>query len=477
MKIELNEHPKYTELSGKYKKYRDLHEGDHDVLKKAQYLWLHELEDSSGPAGNQGSRLRAIREQRSRYLNLTEPIVSRWLSFLFRRGLVVPESIKKAIGKEEYNNISGDGLSFDSFIRERVGRNYVQFGRPVILVDTSQVHAATVAEAKQAGLRPYMDILDPLEIVDWQYASDAKSVGKLQFLRTQYETLEPRASSREKPKMGSYSREFVMVDGKYHQRLYKMDSSKKEFDLINEQPFGDFDHITISELWGDSFIKDSSEMQLLLFNLMSAESSGLNSQAFQRLFAIGAFGKDAKMMMNEYLINFLPEGSSIQTVEPFNNAPISGAVDKAIMYTFKVAFNELHSLANDSKESPSAETRREMRDDLIALVQTSLTEIEDLVNNATRDYLQVKGARVDERITLDKNITEDDIEREIMIYQAHLEDFRKIAGVRKGIIKKHVKYFGLPEEEAIMKEIDTASLETQGAEQNRQEILRGFTGG
>jgi hypothetical protein len=482
MKIELSKHPYYDDLAKKWQVWHDLYEGDHDVLSSPVYLWPHELETENGVIGKDGEKLRAIRIKRSRYLNLIEPIVSRWLSFLFRRDTNIPDSIRKMLG-DEIADIDGNGTSLETFIREKIGADYVLYGKSTVLVDTSPAQASTLAEAKLVGARPYLETLSPLEIVDWQTTGQSAVKGQYQFLRTEFELVNPRGSYLDKPTKSRYSRGFLIKEGVYTQELYKLDGSVKgtdkgEWKLINSFPVKG-DKIPISSIMADSFVKDAAEMQLLVFNTMSAESSGLNAQAFQRIFISGNLGKDQKLAMNEYLVNFLTEGSTVQTVEPYNAAPIQQARDSFIEMTFKVAFNQLNSVSATSKESPGADTRREMKDEFIALIQTSLTEVEGLVNNAISDYAAMKGVSITDEITFDKKVTEDDIDKEIALLQAHIDDFKQIPTLHKGILSKHAKYFGLPNEHKILEEIDATTFEANQVEQQQQrsDLIRGIATG
>jgi len=482
MAIELSKHPYYDDLARKWTIWHDLFEGDHDVLSSANYLWPHELEQENGAIGKDGEKLRAIRIKRSRYLNLIEPIVSRWLSFLFRRETNIPDSIQKMLG-DEAQDIDGNGTSLETFIREKIGLDYVLYGKSTVLVDTSPAQASTLAEAKMVGARPYLETLSPLEIVDWQTSGQSSVSGQYSFLRTEFELVNPRSSYKDKPTKSRYSRGFSIVEGVYTQELFKLDGAVKgtdkgEWKLIDSFPIKG-NKIPISSIMADSFVKDAAEMQLLVFNTMSAESSGLNAQAFQRIFIAGNLGKDQKLAMNEYLVNFLTEGSTVQTIEPYNSAPIQQARDAFIEMTFKVAFNQLNNVSATSKESPGADTRREMKDEFIALIQTSLTEVEDLVNSVMSDYAAMKGATVSDKITFDKKVTEDDIDKEIAVLQAHIDDFKKIPSLHKGILGKHAKYFGLPNESKILEEIDATTFEANQVEQQQQrsDLIRGIATG
>lgn len=474
--IKLYTHPDYHKKAKQWTAWRDLYEGDHEVLRGVEYLWMHELEDEQRSLGKDGSKLRAIREQRSRYLNLMEPIVSRWLSFIFRRAVIIPESIKAILG-DEIKDINGQGIGLDTFIREIVGKHYILYGRPIIQVDTSAAYARTLAEAKVVGSRPFMNIIHPLELQDWQLSDSTGRVGAFDFTRTEYKILEPRQTSRQEPTIRTYSREMILSQGTYQSIIYRAKSEDKqgkdrEWEVLSELSLPGFEKLPISWINGESYVKDSAEMQLLTYNYMSAESTQLNSQAFQRIFISGALDEASKPLIGEYLFNFLAQDSVIQTIEPSNTEPIRSAIETSIDRCFKVSFNEINGLASDSKESPGSETRKEMKDEFIALVQTSISEVEDLVNQALEQYLRFKDKTFSEGIKLDKNITEDDITQEIAIWQAHIDSFKQVSRLYKGVLKKHSAVFGLPDQEEIDKEIEALpSNATEQAQDTKANLL------
>lgn len=460
-KIELFDHPEYKKLAPKWQKWLDLYEGDHDVLRKPDYLWLHELEaDSKGTGiGEEGAKLRALREVLSRYLNLIETIISRYKSFLFRGEMTVPEAVKALLGEDEgMKDIDGKGTSFETFVTDMVGHYFVLMGEGIIVVDTPGVVARTRAEAKAAGLRPYMEAINPLIGRDWSYSDKPDKVGKLSFFRVEYLEEKSRQRATEAPNMQKVSKEYYIDDsGEYAQQRYKADDGKSnEWEKEGGPIEFPSDRIPVSIQKTESFIKDAAEMQLLVFNLMSAESSGLNAQAFQRIFAIGV-PEEQKIRFSEWLITFLPDGADVKTIEPPSTATIESAILRCIDWTFKVAFNQISGLAAGSKESPGAETRREIKDDLVALVTTTLTGIEDLINDAIGNYARLKGETPPtERVELDKNVTSDDIENELKIWQAHADDFKKSATLYRAVVKKHAKELNVGNEDAIAKELDEA---------------------
>ena len=141
------EHPLYAERQFSWAGLKALYDGEHRVLTDPRFLWLHELECGEDKAA--GEKLRRIRCFRSRYLNLMEPVVSRWQSFLFRKPANIPPRIENDVfGPREFANVNGRRMGFRTFIRERIGRDYLIYGKPIVFVDTSDVEAITIADAK-----------------------------------------------------------------------------------------------------------------------------------------------------------------------------------------------------------------------------------------------------------------------------------------------------------------------------------------
>lgn len=477
--IQFFEHPEYARRATDWTTYQDLFNGYHDVLRSPKYLWLHELESEQGGLHKaDAGHLRAIREQRSRNLNLTEPVVSRWTSILFGKGINVPDQVKNEVfGEDEYRDVTGTGVGFEAFVSEQVARNGIVFGKPIIYVDTTPIKADTKAQARAAGVRPFMEVISPLEAKDWQLSSDPGRIGKLDFFRTEYKAIKPRTSASDKPTFGTFSKVLSLNGGTYTISEYEAEGegNSERWTLLKATPVTGWDELPISYLDGESFIKDVAEQQLALFNYMSAHSSMLNSQAFQRLFAFGNFSEENKLKVGEYLMSFGPEGASIQTIEPFSSDPLAAAINSTIDRLFKVAFNQLNGLAGDSKESPSAEARRELKEELITLARAYLTELEDVVNQAVGHYAKFKD-KTAERIEFDKNITLDDIDRELMIINAHRDSIKALPTFHKAVLKKHATDLNLTNIDEVLKEIDAMKAPEPQGEDVRTQLLKAVNG-
>lgn len=467
--IKFSEHPDYEEEAPEWRKIHDLHEGKHSVLvSNPEYLWPHELERRT----NGGSEIRAIRELRTRYLNLLKSVVTRWVSFLFRNDINVPDSVIKMFA-EEFEDVTGSGEGFQAFCKKQIGVNYVLFGRVIVLVDSFGIKAQTKEQAKALGVRPYVEVLNPLEVKDWQISDEPGRKGKFDFLRCEYEVIEPRTSPEEAPVVATYCKVLSSVSGKYTVKRYKAEKSNNstEWKLVDERKISELSEIPVSAIInGESLVEDATEQQLMLLNLMSAESSILNAQAFQKIFVTGVRADDAKLAFGEYVVNFLPENATVNVVEAGGTDAVSAAINATIDRLFRVAFNQIHSISSDSKEAPGAESQREAKEDFKAFVISVITELQDVINQWIAFYAQFKGIKnFTDKVELDTNISLDDIDTELAIFQAHKDDFKKIASAYREIVRKRVNDMNLPNMEEIDKEIEAADF-SQSEEQ-------GLTGG
>jgi len=491
--IELHQHKEFKAKRSAWEGLQVLREGDQQKLRAPRYLWLHEFEANQSGAGvkDTGAKIRAIREERSRYVNLMETAESRWISFLFRGEMTIPQALREIITPEIEADFDGKGNSIKDFMKECFAEPALTLGKVVLVVDTPNQKANTLADEKRLGLRPYVSAYTPLQVPDWSLSSEPKLYGKPKFLRVEYERETARASEQDAPKQEKVSVAYrIDGDGKYIQVQYVSDpeapqtaGSAKEWRqsgsvqfLLEEVPVTIYDSV--------SFLKDAAEMQLLLFNFMSAESSALNAQAFQKIFISGEEDSDKAILLNEFAINLLSAGSTVTSIEPGSTSSIESAILRSIDWFFKVAFNQVDGLSHSSKESPSADTRRQMKDEFIALVETTLTKFENVLNSVVRHIALLKGMEppaADQRITFDKTVTDSDYEVEMTIWGAFADQFKQIPTANKEMLKRQAKRLGLGDmkqiereiEEAVKKQQERSEASAEMAAQARAQLLNG----
>lgn len=479
--IKFFEHPEYKALSSKWQTYRDLFEGDHATLTSYRYLWEHELEKSSAPIPTMlptgesapvseetvGQRIRRIRAQRSRYYNLIEPIISTYIAMAFKKAPRADSKVE-ALLEDAINDIDGQGTSLQNFIMNQVAVSYFRDGRPILLVDAPENKARSRQEEKESGFRPFFDILDVLQVKDWQFQDKGQSSGKYELLRYEFKVIAPRTSMHDEPKEITYCKVYTLMreEGAAPSvviEIFRQDDKGKWSPAEEPQFLPGWQEVPISTIHGnDSWIKDASELQLVLFNLMSAYYNLLNTQAFQRIMVAGEMGQKHSFSVSEYAISFIPTGAVPHVISPADTTPLTEGVLGTVDKMYRVAFNRTRGLASDSKEAPAANTLREMHEELVNLLLQAVGEIEDLVNLAIKHYAMFKlgpekGSAFDGKVTLSRDITVEDVAQRLELFAMYRDEIRKVLPWRKAELKKVATSmnYGDEEMEEILKGIES----------------------
>lgn len=452
MAVKFFEHPDYQARRDKWETYRDLFEGDHATLASVKYLWPHELEGSIQEAGRSpdgtpwtvGQKLRQLRVQRSRYLNLFEPIISNWVSLAFSRPIQIPSEVVNMLGEDELNDIDGKGNSLENFIKTVLAPAYFRDGRPILFADSPGGDFQNLAEQQAAGFRPYLELLDVLDVKDWQ----VNKQGAIEFLRHEYKAIAPRLSPTEEPVEKEYCRVLSAIDGGYTQSVYRKDGGNWELDT--EVPVPGWAELPVSAvLHNEPWVKDCAELQLSLFNLMSAWFNGKNTQAFQRvLISASGANEQTKIAISEYTWSIIPENATVTVIEPGDDSGLVNAMAWCITQMYRVAFNRTRGLSDASQEAPGADTIREMNAELISLLKIALTELEGCVNAALTHYAKLKGkADFTGKVEFDKDLAVEDVEKATARFLAYRDEIRKLLPWRKAHLRKVARAEDFSEEE------------------------------
>jgi hypothetical protein len=486
MAIKFHEHPEYTENQESLETYRDLYEGDHRKLISPKYLWPHELEfsnqaastdPSTGTSETVGQKIRRIRALRSRYFNLFEPVISTWISMSLSKPIRLDEETSRMLG-EDVNNIDGKGSSLQNFIMNDLAISFFRDGKACILVDAPSNDAASLLEQQQAGFRPYMEMIDPLELKDWQMAADKSRYGLLDAVRYEYELIAPRTSLTEEPEEVEYTRIFQrQEDGTVLVSIYREDEKSDEWiPVLVDQPLDGFSELPVALAMNNtSWVKDVAELQLVLFNLMSAFYNQLNTQAFQRVFVSGDLQDKHLISISEYAVSVLPQDAKPYVIEPASTDALIGAIESTMDQLYRVAFNRTRGVSSGSKEAPGAATLREMSTELIALLIHAVGELEGVINQALKHYARFKGIEdFQGRVTLSRDITADDVAMQIQMFLTYRDEIRNVQSWRKAHLKKVAATMGYNEEELseIVGDIDELEPLPQF---NQRALPRGLT--
>ncbi|TXH14439.1 MAG: hypothetical protein E6R03_09250 [Hyphomicrobiaceae bacterium] len=469
------EHPDYTQNKLKWEKYRDLFEGDHAVLTQYRYLWLHELELSSeqiikdpasGSTESSGQRIRRLRANRSRYFNMTEPVISNLIAMAFRKPIIVDDETKKMLG-DDIDNIDGKGTALESFIKSNIALSYFRDGNPIVQVDAPSNDSLSAGEEQMAGFRPFLETLDVLSVKDWQLFDSGVMNGKYESVRQEFLVVEPRTSLAEEPTIGTYCRVTSIDEGQVYVRVFQKKKDDDDWTLIKEIPLDLTEVPVVTITTNESWIKDVSELQLVLFNIMSAWYNQLNTQAFQRIFVAG-LDESSAMSISEYAISRIPLEAKPFIIEPSSTAAYVEAAAITAEQIAQVAFNRARSIPSDSKEAPGANTLAEMNAELIALLTQALEEMEGLINSAIKVYAQFKlgpekGSAFNGHIELPKELDIKAVGERIETFLTYRDEIRKVLPWRKAELRKVAAEMGYDD--------DTLTEITAGIEQLKDEPI------
>jgi hypothetical protein len=470
-KIEFSEHPEYKELSSYWLKYRVLYEGTRSALIGPEYLWPHEIESSTAPYKNDamsgivtvGDHLRLIRARRSRYMPLFESIVSTWVSLLFHKPLKYDKDAEKLLEEDGgKDDIDGLGTSFEDFVKHKIAPVFFRDGNPILVVDASGGTFASKLEEKAAGFRPYFELKDNLAVKDWQFFDEGEKRGKYQWLRDEYSLIEPRTSPLEKPRNAEYCKVYTVANGVYEQELYKKDDNG-DWKSLGPLPISGWDELPAATIrTNESWCEGVAELQLVLFNLMSAWYNQLNMQAHQRGILAGDMGEKHQISISEYTWAIVPAGTVPHIFEPSSTEPLTDAIDRTIDQIYKVAYNRNRGLSSDSKEAPSESTLREMNDELVTLLLSAMTQIESLINEGLRFYAKFKGIEdFKGKVSFSHDLTSEDVTKRMELYSIYRDEIRKVESWRKAELKKASLQMGYSDEEQKEIEDDIEALKPE----------------
>lgn len=470
----LQKHPEFEDKFPEWNLCYKLFDGRHSIVcVDPEIFWRHAVEsglpldgDSSKTsianvinqiATDQWSR----RSLRTRWLNTPEIIASLLISFMFRK---CPDfsAVKDQFG-ENIKNVDGKGNSLFSFIKNSFALDYFRYGKAIIKVESSKHAAATIADEIGANVRPYFSTISPLQMPDWEMA-DGNQITNYNWLRYEYDRVSNRARATEAPTVKKISKVYYKNGESVDVVVYEVDLKDKSQPNNNWIQTGAYplklSRIPFVVLEDVSWLKDVNQEALRYHNLRSSRDNILYSQGYQK---VGVFGADANdpnqlMAMSETTWNIFtnPQGS-MQSLEPPDLSAHEKALEESLNNQFKVGLNQLRILPSDSRVAQAADSLGEEKDNTEALIESTLEDIENGVNEAISLWAEYRGQKdYDGKITIEKNFSKDDIDKFLKVYNSMRDQFAKYEGLTKSATKKATRELGLPDEEqeAALKEID-----------------------
>ena len=116
--------------------------------------------------------------------NHCNSVVSVYNSFLFRKAPYRDlGTLEGAPGMDEFvRDVDVDGTNMDNFMKQVATWSSV-FGNAWIIVSKPDVGALTLADEITANVRPYLSLLTPLNVIDWQYARANNGAYELTYFK------------------------------------------------------------------------------------------------------------------------------------------------------------------------------------------------------------------------------------------------------------------------------------------------------
>jgi len=164
----------YTEYKNRWKFYLESYMGG-DEYRTAGHLTKYV---------NETQQEYEVRLKSTPLDNHCRSVISVYTSFLFRES---PErdmgSLAQDMTVEDFcRDADMDGRSLDNFMKEvAVWANV--FGHAWIIVSKPNVGAVTMADELASGVRPYVNILTPLNVMDWTWTRSAMGAYSLDYIK------------------------------------------------------------------------------------------------------------------------------------------------------------------------------------------------------------------------------------------------------------------------------------------------------
>jgi hypothetical protein len=460
--MKLHKATRYKVLSPKWQKYKDLYEGDHDVIvNNPAYLIPHTLELKGTVESN---KLYKNRKDRTKWLKIVEMIVSIWCSTLYKE----PPSFDDAASAllERLNadkDIDGEQTSFKSFITDQLTPNYMVYGDVAVLSESFNLNAQSRAEELELGARPYLKLITPLQLTDWaKETANPARLGKFNFARYEYYKEQPRDSEEQEIKRllcsDSYRRDAQgrisiqkytaeldqqgkpkMVDG-------EIDWTKGDLVLLNEK----LTEIPLRILQKETWVDGVCEEALRYFNHRSNLDSHNHFQGYPSVYMFGVDPADGGQynLIAEYILTMIKDPDArVERLSAGESAGMERAVEDSFNTTMKVGLDRWRSLPANSKAVQGAETISEENRPLYTLLLSTIDTLETFVQHSLNDLALLAGEdKFEGKVIFNREIVDDDINQLIKVFNSFKDLLMPIDGVQSAMAEKIIPKLKLSDE-------------------------------
>jgi len=465
-------HPEFKRHLPAWTRYMDFFDGDNDTMKK--YLHRFALEDNS----QDGKKAWEQRLSRSYYVNFCEPIISIWISLLFKKPANIA-AVKDIFTEEELENIDGNYTPLNLFIRN-FATEYLKFGKAFMFVDSPTGQSRNAAEDEEMGLRPYGEIWTPQSVPDWEIETiNAVNRGDFKAIHQQLVRIPQRTSLSEEPKLELIRREMKMTEQGYTIQIYKAGNESFNNDNMTAEtlyalglqpetawiPEGEpivipeIEEIPVTVGNDRSWLKEVQPLCERYYNLDSNHDNIIYFQGYARI-AISTNQTLASILpASESTVMRLPEGATVTQIT--SEDPTASEKNRSDIRNmiFRVGLNQPRQLDGGSQQVQSAETMREEKEFTLALARETVSDIENLVNQFAKNWAAFKRRpEYENKIELNKDFSTEDYNEFIQLYTAFSDRRQLYPTATKQLDKMLIDYLKVPESAAaeINAEIDAA---------------------
>lgn len=429
------QHPEYVKEKPEWDQYKAYYEGERCELIKPCNLWLHEFEKDITKGGD---ILRAIRVNRTRYVNFCVSIIQKYISLTFQNKIDFSQVVD-LFSPVELVDIDGNGNSVESYIHKLIARDFFLYGKTIDEITSD------------AEGRVYFRHWAPQDLIDWQISSSLDD----QYVMT-YKEILSRQSLHEQPKVQDYA-QYLYYDGsQYVAEIYVVEgdnTSETSWTLVDTiTPGVDFVPVVVTE--NESWVERILPILMTRYNLQSALDNILNYQAHQKIIISGPHMQGDGLIMSEAGVTFVQDGSTVTVVEPSNPAALKERLEQATADLWRVAFFQNRLIPADSRAVESSETIKVVKEDLINAIKLAGESISNHVNQLVGMFAAYKGTDIGEKeVAFDFNIEIDDQEF-INLAALFMQDIKQYDTWTKEVYKRVAKKMNVDNPELVMSEIE-----------------------
>jgi hypothetical protein len=263
-------HPLYQKFLADWQFYADSYEGGTAYTAKEDYLFAHARET---PKDYEERLARAV------FTNFVRKQIDVYAAFIFKDP--IHRETKDTAFKDFESNADRRGTPLSQVMAEQVGKFGMISGHTVTIVDLPRDASTskTRRQDKEKGIRPYLRVYSPIEVVDWAIDAD----GSYQWLRVcedAVETLDPWTTRGKATRLyRTWTREGFHVHDEEGTELDAGAHNLGEVPAVFTPVKEHLRHVDV----GESLVVDTAALNRRIYNYESVLDEFIYRQAFNIL--------------------------------------------------------------------------------------------------------------------------------------------------------------------------------------------------